>query len=204
MRGTMRAKPLENGSFLVPWRDPSTSLGMTEAGRAPKFFAQSGIAISPVRVNWRSSSMETPLCESRASSRNRSLVISDQGMTLSAGSASYGNQTAAAAAEVVCWPISSAKIVMSHPPSAKRTPQLSPETPAPMMAARFRTRSGFHHQNGRATELASAQSRESFICLCQRKSFGFGPYRDARRYLQKLLAIAPGQIRDRTNRALAP
>src|SRR4030095_2086669 len=125
-------------------------------------------------------------------------------MTLSTGSASYGNQTAAAAAEVVSWPVSSEKIVTFHPRSTKTTPQVSPETPAPMMAARFRTRSGFPHQNGRARELASAQSRQGFICLCQRKCFRFGMYRDARRNLQKLVAIAPSQVRDRTNRALTP
>src|SRR6476660_5563255 len=125
-------------------------------------------------------------------------------MTLSAGSASYGNQTAAAAPEVVFWPVSSAKIVASHPRSAKTTPQVSPETPAPMIAARFRMRSGFRHQNGGPGEPAGAQSRQSFVSLCQRKSFCFSPYWDTRRNFQKLRAIAPGQIRDRTNRPLTP
>src|SRR6266536_2366440 len=117
-------------------------------------------------------------------------------MTLSTGSASYGNQTAAAAPEVVSWPVSSAKIVTSHSRSAKTTPQVSPETPAPMMAAQFRTRSDFHHQNGSATELTCAQTRQRFVRLRQLKCFGFGPYRDARRNFQKLVAIAPSQIRD--------
>jgi hypothetical protein len=52
--------------------------------------------------------------------------------------------------------------------------------------------------------VASAQSRQSFVCLRQWKCFRFGPYRDARRNLQKLVAIASSQIRDRTNRALTP
>jgi hypothetical protein len=42
-------------------RDPSTSLGMTEMGRAPRFLAQSGIGIWPTRVNCQISSIETPL-----------------------------------------------------------------------------------------------------------------------------------------------
>src|SRR5438128_12586798 len=113
-------------------------------------------------------------------------------MTLSAGSASYGNQTAAAAPEVVCSPLWLAKIVASHPRSAKTTPQVSPEIPAPMIAARFRMRSGIHHQNGRPGELARAQSSQSFVCLCQRKYFRLGFYRDARRNFQKLIAITPG------------
>src|SRR5437868_6444311 len=111
-------------------------------------------------------------------------------MTFSAGSASYGNQTAAAAPEVVSWPVSSAKIVTSHLPSAKRMPQVSPETPAPMTAAQFRMRSGIHHQNGRPGEPAGAQSRQSLVCLCQRKCFCFSPYWDTRRNFQKLLEIA--------------
>src|SRR6476659_8045584 len=113
-------------------------------------------------------------------------------ITLSAGSASYGNQTAAAAPEVVFWPVSSAKIVASHPRSAKTTPQVSPETPAPMMAARFRMRSGFHHQNGCPGQLTGAQSRQSLVSLYQRKCFCFSPYWDTRRNFQKLHAIAPG------------
>src|SRR4029077_19733489 len=125
-------------------------------------------------------------------------------MILSAGSASYGNQTAAAAPEVVFWPVSSAKIVASHPRSAKTTPQVSPETPAPMMAARFRMRSGIHHQNGCAGEPAGAQSRQSFVSLCQRKCFCFSPYWDARRNFEKLRAITPGQICDRTNCPFTP
>lgn len=38
--------------------------------------------------------------------------------------------------EVVCWPISLAKIVIRCPCSAKTTPQVRPETPAPTIAAR--------------------------------------------------------------------
>src|SRR5437667_10057729 len=125
-------------------------------------------------------------------------------MTFSAGSASYGNQTAAAAPEVVSWPVSSAKIVTSHLPSTKTMPQVSPETPAPMTAARFRMRSGIHPQNGRPGEPAGAQSRQSLVCLCQRKCFCFSPYWDTRRNFQKLRAIAPSQIRDRTNCPFTP
>src|SRR5450432_503655 len=44
---------------------------------------------------------------------------------------------AAAAAEVVCWPVSSAKIVTRYPASAKITPQVRPDTPAPTMATFF-------------------------------------------------------------------
>src|SRR5438045_9477186 len=102
-------------------RDPSTSLGMTEMGRAPRFLAQSGIGIKPTRVNCQISSIETPLRESRTSPRNCSYVISDQGMTLSAGSGSYGNQTAAAAPEVGFWRVWSAQIVGSHARCAKTT-----------------------------------------------------------------------------------
>src|SRR5947207_3357616 len=57
-------------------------------------------------------------------------------MTLSAGSASYGNQSAPAAPEVVCCPICAAKIEVRYPPSAKKTPQVKPETPAPTIATR--------------------------------------------------------------------
>src|SRR4029453_6482824 len=57
-------------------------------------------------------------------------------MTLSAGSASYGNQSAAAAPEVVCWPISLEKIAVRYPRSAKTKPQVRPETPAPTIATR--------------------------------------------------------------------
>src|SRR2546430_14784636 len=125
-------------------------------------------------------------------------------MTLSAGSASYGNQTAAAAPEVVSRPVSSAKIVTSHSRSARTTPQVSPETPAPMMAARFRTRSGFHQQDGGAIELSLAQPRQRFVRLRQRKRFCFGFYRDAWRNFQKLFAIAPSEVCDRANRTFAP
>src|SRR4029434_7249729 len=58
-------------------------------------------------------------------------------MTLSAGSASYGNQSAAAAPEVVCWPISLAKIAVRYPRSAKTKPQVRPESPARTSARRF-------------------------------------------------------------------
>src|SRR5437588_3914007 len=105
--------------------------------QAPRFFAQSGMGIVPVRVNWRISIIETPVSESRERSRNHSYVVSAQGMIFSAGSVSYGNQTAAAAADVVCWLVSSAKMVTFHSRSAKTTPQVRPETPAPITAARF-------------------------------------------------------------------
>src|SRR5438045_4965569 len=111
-------------------------------------------------------------------------------MIFSAGSASYGNQTAAAAPDVVCSPVSSAKIVTSHSCSTKTMPQVSPETPAPMMAARFRTRSGFHHQDGGAIELSLAQSRQRFVRLRQREGVCFGTYRHAWRDFHTLFAIA--------------
>src|SRR5436190_10589176 len=57
-------------------------------------------------------------------------------MTLASGSASYGNQSAAAAPEVVCWPVSLAKMAVRYPRSAKITPQVRPDTPAPTMATR--------------------------------------------------------------------
>src|SRR5213078_1218264 len=125
-------------------------------------------------------------------------------MTLSTGSASYGNQTAAAAPDVVCSPVSSARIVTFHSYSARTTPQVSPETPAPMMAPRFRTRSGFHQQDRGAIELSLAQSRQRFVRLRQGEGFCFGFYRDAWRNFQKLFAIAASEVCDRANRAFAP
>src|SRR5205814_5465537 len=40
---------------------------------------------------------------------------------------------APAAADVVCGPVSSAKMVVEYPRSARRTAQVKPETPAPMI-----------------------------------------------------------------------
>src|SRR5947207_12326532 len=57
-------------------------------------------------------------------------------MTLSSGSASYGNHIAAATAEVVSAGGSAAKISVSYPASARTTPHVRPETPAPMIATR--------------------------------------------------------------------
>src|ERR1041385_247243 len=57
-------------------------------------------------------------------------------MTLSSGSASYGNHIAAATAEVVPAGGSAAKIAGSYPASARTTPHVRPETPAPMIATR--------------------------------------------------------------------
>jgi hypothetical protein len=65
-------------------------------------------------------------------------------------------------------------------------------------------RSGFRHQNGGPGEPAGAQSRQSFVSLCQRKCFCFSPYWDTRRNFQKLRAITPGQISDRTNCPFTP
>src|SRR5438045_9281939 len=111
-------------------------------------------------------------------------------MTLATGSASYGNQRAAATPDVACSPVSSAKIVTSHVCSAKTTQQVSPETPAPMMAAPFRTRSGFHQQDRGAIELSLAQSRQRFVRLRQREGVCFGTYRHAWRDFHTLFAIA--------------
>src|SRR5205807_10128521 len=125
-------------------------------------------------------------------------------MILSTGSASYGNQRAAATPDVVCSPVSAAKIVTSHVCSAKTTQQVSPETPAPMMAAPFRTRSGFHQQDRGAIELSLAQSRQRFVRLRQREGFCFGFYRVAGRNFQKLFPILAGAVCDRANPAFAP
>src|SRR5437762_6450548 len=57
-------------------------------------------------------------------------------MTLSSGLASYGNHIAAATAEVVSAGGSAAKIAVSKPASARTTPHVRPETPAPMIATR--------------------------------------------------------------------
>src|ERR1700759_5541330 len=105
--------------------------------RAPNEADQSGIANSPTREKQRSSIMETPLCGVPLNLRRISKVSSDQGMTRSNGSASYGNQIAAAAPEVVRCPIFSAKICVRRPCSANSTAQVKPETPAPTMATRF-------------------------------------------------------------------
>src|SRR5438874_13836348 len=121
-------------------------------------------------------------------------------MILSTGSASYGNQRAAATPDVVCSPVSSAKIVTSHVCSAKTTQQVSPETPAPMMAAPFRTRSGFYQQDRGAFELFLAQSGLRFVRLRQRLGFCFGCYRVVWRHCQKLFAIAASQVCDRADR----
>ena len=51
---------------------------------------------------------------------------------------------------------------------------------------------GAEKHDGRPGELARAQSRQSFVCLCQRKYFRLGFYRDTRRNFQKLFAITPG------------
>src|ERR1700731_4775385 len=56
------------------------------------------------------------------------------GTTSRPGPTSYGYQMAAAAAEFVLSPISSARTDTSNPFSAKRIPQVRPETPAPTMA----------------------------------------------------------------------
>src|SRR4029077_1891231 len=55
-------------------------------------------------------------------------------ITLSAGSASYENQSAAAAPDVVRCPISPAKIAVRYPRSAKTTAHVNPDTPAPTIA----------------------------------------------------------------------
>src|SRR5438874_5736243 len=117
-------------------------------------------------------------------------------MIFSAGSASYGNHTAAAAADVVCGPVWSAKMVTPQPHSARTTPQVRPETPAPIMAARFCTPSVLHHENSRAFELALAQSRQRFVRLFQRECFRFGFYGHAGGDFEKFFAIAAGEIRD--------
>lgn len=61
-------------------------------------------------------------------------------MAAAAGSTSYGNQIAAAAAEVVAAPKASARIFVGQPASASATAQVKPETPAPTTAIRLFTR----------------------------------------------------------------
>src|SRR5213082_3354175 len=81
--------------------------------------------MSRVLENWRNSIIETPLREFLVRSTSTLYVWSAHAITFSAGSASYGNQSAAAAPEVVCWSVSFAKIAVRCPHSAKRTPSKS-------------------------------------------------------------------------------
>src|SRR5438876_2554937 len=112
MRGTLREKPEEKADAEISG-EVSASLDMTEGEvDMTKGCAQSGIEISPAREYWRSSIIETPVRESFIRSTSTLQLASAHGITLSAGPASYGNQSAAAAPEVVCWPICSAKIAV--------------------------------------------------------------------------------------------
>ena len=70
-------------------------------GTAPSGSAHSGMGGLLMRANCRSAIIETPEAGSAASERKRSNVVSDHAITAAAGSASYGYQTAAAAADVV-------------------------------------------------------------------------------------------------------
>src|SRR5436190_22699620 len=102
--------------------------------RALSASAHSGISISPVSEKCRNARIETPLAGSSARSFRVRKVSNAQGMIRSEGSASYGYQIAAAAAEVVCCPTSLAKIETRSPRSARATPQVRPDTPAPTIA----------------------------------------------------------------------
>src|ERR1700730_1378883 len=124
IKGTLNAKPLLKAE--------RTSLAFKN--RAPSAGAHSGIWILPARKNVRSSIIETPLRGLRARSTRTLWVSNAHAITASAGSASYGYQIAPAAAEVFCCPIASAKIDTENLRSAKTTPQVKPDTPAPTMA----------------------------------------------------------------------
>src|SRR4051812_4752131 len=113
---------------------PTTS-SLAASLRAPRGTAHSGMSAPFWRVKVRSSSIETPLeAPARLSSFRTAKVSSAHGITRSKGSASYGYQIAAAAAEAIPVPCSAAKILTGQPDSASITPDVRPETPAPTIA----------------------------------------------------------------------
>src|SRR4051794_37708954 len=123
-------KPSRKADAAAP---TTSSLGASL--RAPRGTAHSGMSALFSRVKVRSSIIDTPLeAPARLSSFKTAKVSSAHGITRGKGSASYGYQIAAAAAEAIPVACSAAKILAGQPDFASITPEVRPETPAPTIA----------------------------------------------------------------------